>query len=99
MAGGRRALVLGGDCTIELGVVASALRAAPEPIGLVYFDMHPDLNTPETIGGGALDWMGVAHMLGVAGTHLDVAGLGPRSPLLSGRRRGACAGAARPRPP
>jgi arginase len=72
---GRRALVLGGDCTVELGVVAAAA-----PAGLVYFDMHPDLNTPETIGGGTLDWMGVAHMLGLPGTHPDVAALARLAP-------------------
>jgi arginase len=68
LADGRRALVLGGDCTVELGVVAAAPGA-----GLVYFDMHPDLNTPETVPGGTLDWMGVAHMLSLPGTHPDVA--------------------------
>jgi len=65
---GHRALVLGGDCTIELGVVTGAQRAGLRP-GLVYFDMHPDLNTPETIVGGTFDWMGVAHMLALPGTH------------------------------
>jgi arginase len=72
---GRRALVLGGDCTVELGVVAGAA-----PAGLVYFDMHPDLNTPETIAGGTFDWMGVAHLLGLPGTHPDVAGLARLAP-------------------
>jgi arginase len=72
---GRRALVLGGDCTVELGVVAGA-----GPAGLVYFDMHPDLNTPETVPGGTLDWMGVAHMLGLPGTHPDVAAVARLTP-------------------
>jgi arginase len=72
---GRRALVLGGDCTVELGVVA-----AVEGAGLVYFDMHPDLNTPATIPGGTLDWMGVAHMLGLEGAHLDVAAVARLTP-------------------
>ena len=72
---GRRALVLGGDCTVELGVVAGA-----GPAGIVYFDMHPDLNTPETIPGGTLDWMGVAHMLGLPGTHPDVAAIARIAP-------------------
>jgi len=80
---GGRALVLGGDCTVELGVVAGTLRAGRERVGLVYFDMHPDLNTPETVVTGTLDWMGVAHMLALAGTVPAVAGLGPRTPLLA----------------
>jgi arginase len=77
------ALVLGGDCTVELGVLSGALRAGRDRVGLVYFDMHPDLNTPETVVSGTLDWMGVAHMLSLTGTHPAVAGLGPRTPLLS----------------
>ena len=68
LAAGELALVLGGDCTTELGVVAGAQRAGPERVGLVYLDMHPDLNTPETVPGGTLDWMGVAHLLALPGT-------------------------------
>ena len=45
-AAGRRALVLGGDCTVELGTVSGHL-ANQERVGLVYFDMHADLNVPE----------------------------------------------------
>jgi arginase len=80
---GRSALVLGGDCTVELGVVSGALRAGLERVGLVYFDMHPDLNTPETVVTGTLDWMGPAHMLGLPGTDRTVAAIGPRKPLLA----------------
>jgi arginase len=79
----RLALVLGGDCTVELGVVSGVLRAGVERFGLLYFDMHPDLNTPETVVTGTLDWMGPAHMLDLPGTHPDVAGIGPRRPLLA----------------
>jgi arginase len=80
---GRLALVLGGDCTVELGVVSAALRAGLERCTLVYFDMHPDLNTPDSVETGTLDWMGPAHMLDLPGTHPDVAGIGPRRPLLA----------------
>ena len=78
---GEPLLVLGGDCTVELGVVAGHL-ARDERVGLVYFDVHPDLNTPESVHDGAFDWMGVAHMLGVEGADPLVSGFGPRSPLL-----------------
>jgi arginase len=92
---GELALVLGGDCTTELGVVAGARRAGPERVGLVYLDMHPDLNTPETIPGGTLDWMGVAHLLGLPGTLPELAQLARLEPadvvLL-----GADAGESRP---
>jgi arginase len=79
---GRTPVVLGGDCTVGVGTVAGA-QAAGERVGLVYFDMHPDLNTPETVETGTLDWMGVAHMLGLADTPLSgVAKLAPGDLLL-----------------
>jgi len=74
-------LVLGGDCTVELGTVAGALGRT-ESIGLVYIDLDTDLNTPNSTEDGALDWMGVAHMLGIEGTVPELAGFGPRVPML-----------------
>ena len=74
-------LVLGGDCTVGLGTVAGGLRGT-ESIGLVYVDLDTDLNTPESTEDGALDWMGVAHMLGIEGTVPELAGIGPRVPML-----------------
>jgi arginase len=73
-------LVLGGDCTIELGTVAGANRDGSQ-VGLAYVDLDADLNTPET-GDGILDWMGVAHLLGVEGAHDAVASVDGRRPLL-----------------
>jgi arginase len=74
-------LVLGGDCSIELGVVAGHL-AQDTSVGLVYLDLHPDLNTPESVVEGTFDWMGMAHALGVEGAEPGLAGIGPRTPLL-----------------
>ena len=85
---GKTPVVLGGDCTVEIGTVAGA-QAAGERLGLVYFDLHPDLNTPETVGTGTLDWMGVAHMLGLPGTVPELAGiarLAPEDILLFARQ-------------
>ena len=45
LAADELALVLGGDCTIELGTVAGSARSVGRT-GLVYFDVHPDLNVP-----------------------------------------------------
>jgi arginase len=78
-------LVLGGDCTIELGTVAGHV-ARDEDVGLVYFDVHPDLNTPASVHEGALDWMGMAHALGVDGVEPELAGIGSRTPLLNDRQ-------------
>jgi len=48
----------------------------------VYIDLDTDLNTPESTDDGTLDWMGVAHLLGLKGTVPELAGLGPRIPML-----------------
>jgi arginase len=82
LASGARTLTLGGDCTIELGTVSGALQVS-SGVGLIYFDLDSDLHTPETTTDGALDWMGVAHMLGVEGVARDLRELGPCSPLLA----------------
>jgi arginase len=79
---GEQPLVLGGDCTVGVGTVAGAIAAGKEP-RLVYFDMHPDLNTPSSAPDGAFDWMGVAHMLDVDGADDRLATAGPRRPLLA----------------
>jgi arginase len=82
VADGAAVLVLGGDCTVGLGTVAGALAGA-EHVGLIYVDLDTDLNTPRTTRDGALDWMGVAHMLGLEGTVSAVRGIGPLDPMLS----------------
>jgi arginase len=79
---GETALVLGGDCTVGVGTVA-AHAGAPEPVGLIYFDAHADLNVPESVSEGALDWMGMAHMLGEDGATPELAAVGGDGPLLA----------------
>lgn len=80
MANGGAVLVLGGDCTIGLGVVAGAL-ADGASVGLIYIDGDADLNVPET-AEGALDWTGIAHMLDLPGALADLSGLASRRPML-----------------
>src|SRR3954447_10840201 len=74
-------LVLGGDCTVELGTVAG-LRDRVDRLGLVYVDLHADLNVPSSVVGGAVDWMGGAHPLDVEGAESELAGIGSSRPLL-----------------
>ena len=76
---GSVAVVLGGDCTITLGVVAGVQRGDPS-VALAYFDGDADLNTPARTRNGILDAMGIAHLLGLADTEL--ARLDGRSPIL-----------------
>jgi arginase len=74
-------LVLGGDCTIEVGVV-SAFARSPQRIGLLYLDAGPDLNVPSSVRLGFLDWMGTAHLLGLPEATPPLSHIGPRFPLL-----------------
>ncbi len=77
---GRLPFVLGGDCTVGLGTVAG-LRDG-RSLGLVYFDLHTDMNVPTSVPEGALDWMGMAHALGFEGTEERLRTFGPVVPLL-----------------
>ena len=81
LADDHNVLVLGGDCTVELGTVAGAIRSGTT-VGLAYIDLDADLNTPET-GDGILDWMGVAHLLDVPGSDERLASVAHRRPMLS----------------
>ena len=80
-AAGEIPLVLGGDCTVCLGMAAGQLRGAKR-LGLIYFDLHADLNTPDSVPDGALDWMGMAHMLAEPGACPELRNIGQHEPLL-----------------
>ncbi len=72
-------LVIGGNCTVALGVM-SAFSGQP---GLLYIDRHFDLNTPQSTTDGALDWMGMAHALDLPGAAPELASALGRMPLLT----------------
>jgi arginase len=76
---GRLPVLLGGDCTITLGIVAGVQRRHPG-VGLLYVDGDADLATPEATESGVLDSMGVAHLLGATDNALSR--VGDRWPLL-----------------
>jgi arginase len=82
---GDRVLVLGGDCTVGVGTVAGLVGRGTTP-GLVYLDLHADLNVPSSTIDGALDWMGVAHMLDLDGAVDELAAVGGTRPLLDAGR-------------
>ena len=80
LADGNTLLVVGGNCTIALGVAAALRRVARGEIGVLYVDRGYDINTPESTTDGALDWMGMAHALslpGCLGVLTDVLGTRP----------------------
>jgi arginase len=66
---GDGALVLAGDDTAAIGVVAGLQQAhgAETGIGVVWVDAHGDFNTPETSFSGILAGMPVAILAGLAG--------------------------------
>lgn len=76
---GVRLLMVGGDCTITLGVVAGFRRSHPD-VGLAYVDGDADLNVGGTTDSGILDSSGIAHLLG--GGTPALAGFDGAAPLL-----------------
>jgi len=74
-----RPLVLGGDCTITLGVCAGLVLHFPK-LGLLYFDGDIDMNTPDDTLSGIFDGMVMAHLIGRGAKELSR--LGPRYPLM-----------------
>jgi arginase len=86
-AAGRTPLVIGGECSVSIAVVAAALDSGLDP-ALLYFDGGPDLRTPADNPTGIVDSMTVAHLLDLPGTAAELAGIGPRRPLLTPGRVG-----------
>jgi arginase len=80
---GRPLLVVGGDCTITLGVISGFRRRHPD-VGLVYVDGDADVSVPDSGGSGIFDSMGVSHLLGRGAPEL--AGLAGTVPLLDPAR-------------
>ena len=80
---GHLPVVLGGDCTVGIGTVSGMLAADPARPGLIYFDLHADLNTPDSVPDGALDWMGMSHLLDEPTALTELRHIGPRTPLLT----------------
>lgn len=73
-------LVLGGDCTLTLGVVAGMI-GSDTPLRLIYFDGDADMKTPTDSTSGILDGMGLAHLVGHGVEELS--SFGARYPLLA----------------
>lgn len=58
-------LTLGGDHAIAIGTIAGAARACTK-LGVIWFDTHPDINTPSTSPSGHIHGMPVAIAIGEA---------------------------------
>lgn len=68
--GGRKAIVLGGDHSINLGTLAGASVAVDGNIGQIYFDAHGDMNTDETTLSGNIHGMNLAADMGFGPSQL-----------------------------
>jgi arginase len=85
---GRMPIVLGGDHSIAMGTIAGAAqfhRARDrKKIGLIWFDAHGDMNTPDTSPTGNIHGMPLAVALGLGEESLvDLAG---ERPMVDGAR-------------
>lgn len=60
----QKVVALGGDHSLNLGVMAGASVATKGDIGLIYFDAHGDMNTPETTLTGNIHGMHLAALMG-----------------------------------
>ena len=79
---GQLPLILGGDHSIAIGSFAGAVshfRKQNKTLGLIWFDAHADMNTPETTPSGNIHGMPLAVLLGYGAPELtNVAGFGPK---------------------
>ncbi len=79
-------IILGGDHSIAIGSVsgiASYFRKEAKPFGLIWFDAHADINTPQTSASGNLHGMPLAALLGHGDERL--VGIGGFSPKIDSR--------------
>ena len=79
---GQLPLILGGDHSIAIGSFAGAAsyyKKQNETLGLIWFDAHADMNTPESTPSGNIHGMPLAALLGYGTPELtNVAGFAPK---------------------
>lgn len=73
-------LILGGDHSISIGIIAAMAKRVSN-LGVIWFDAHPDLNTPETTPSGNIHGMPLAASLGLG--HPKLVNIGGICPKLS----------------
>ncbi|HEX8141740.1 MAG TPA: arginase [Pyrinomonadaceae bacterium] len=82
LSAGELPVVLGGDHSIAIGSVsgvASYFRERGGALGLIWFDAHADMNTPETSPSGNIHGMPLATLLGYGAPELThIAGFSPK---------------------
>lgn len=82
LAEGRTPIILGGDHSIAIGSfsgIASHFRKEGQDVGLIWFDAHADINTPETSTSGNIHGMPLAAILGEGPSDLvNLEGFAPK---------------------
>ncbi len=82
LTGGELPIVLGGDHSIAMGSIAgvsSFYRERGQSIGLIWFDAHADMNTPDTSPSGNIHGMPLAVLFGHGVPELtDLEGFSPK---------------------
>ena len=82
LSAGELPLVLGGDHSIAIGSIAgvsSFFRERNQTLGMIWFDAHADMNTPDTTPSGNIHGMPLSALLGYGATELThVAGFAPK---------------------
>lgn len=83
-AAGAFPFLIGGDHCLAMGSIASALTAHPN-LGVLWFDAHADVNTPETSPSGNMHGMPLAALLDLPGIR-TTPGFQHRYPVLKADR-------------
>jgi arginase len=82
LGGGELPVILGGDHSIAIGSFAGASRfyhERGESLGLIWFDAHADMNTPESTPSGNIHGMPLAVLLGHGAPELtNIGGFSPK---------------------
>jgi len=75
-------ITIGGDHSIAIGSLAGvvkAFRKRDQRLGLIYFDAHADMNTPDTSPSGNIHGMPLAALLGFGAPELvNLGGFAPK---------------------
>ena len=61
---GKRVVAIGGDHSINLGVISGASTALDGNLGLIYIDAHGDINTPQSSISHNIHGMHLASLMG-----------------------------------
>jgi arginase len=87
LSAGEFPVILGGDHSVAIptfsAIAAHARQRNDGQVGLIWFDAHADINTPETSPSGNIHGMPLAVILGHG--HRDLVSLGGYSPKLDSK--------------